>query len=111
MHRATRPLASRIEKSHLNPGEADARLALRAAGQRSPRRCNAGEHFAAECAEVRIGEPFWPKNAGLPGMTDVKVIRGEKWLSDRITMAVCDEEAEAPTLDSLLKAGRGGGPS
>jgi hypothetical protein len=60
------------------------------------------EHFAAEFTEVYIGEPLWPK-AGLPGKTDAKVIRAEKWLSDRITMVVCDAEAEAPTLDWLLE--------
>lgn len=60
------------------------------------------EHFTAECAEVLIGAPFWPK-AGVPSMSDADVSLAEKWLSDRVTMLVCDAEAEAPTLDWLLE--------
>jgi twinkle protein len=59
------------------------------------------EHFVAECAEVHMNRPFWPKD-GIEGMTDEEVVRAEKWLANRVTMMVCDAEDEAPTLDWIL---------
>jgi twinkle protein len=60
------------------------------------------QHFAAECAEVYLGKPFWAKG-DITAMTDDEVVRAEKWLSGRIIMIVCDAEGEAPTLDWLLE--------
>ena len=60
------------------------------------------EQFAAECAEVFLGKPFWPK-VGIDGMTDAEVLHAERWLANRVTMLVCDAEDEAPTLDWILE--------
>ena len=60
------------------------------------------EHFIAECAEVLIGKPFWAK-AGSPPMSDADIAEAEIWLGRRITMLVCDAEAELPTLDWLIE--------
>jgi twinkle protein len=67
------------------------------------------EQFAAECAEVLLGKPFWPKtgpNGPIPGMDDGEVAQAERWLSSRVTMLVCDAEDEAPTLDWILERAR-----
>jgi twinkle protein len=63
------------------------------------------EQFAAECAEVFIGKPFWPKG-GIEGMTDAEVLAAEAWIKDRVTMLVCDAEDEAPTLEWILERAR-----
>jgi twinkle protein len=60
------------------------------------------EHFAAQCAEVYLGKPFWPKG-GLPAMTDDEVVKAEWWLSSRMVLLVCDAASMMPTLDWLLE--------
>jgi twinkle protein len=60
------------------------------------------ETFAAECAEVYLGKPFWPKGS-VAGMTDAEVADAEMWLKDRMTMIVSDAEDESPTLDWILE--------
>ena len=63
------------------------------------------EHFAAECAEVRSGKPFWPVT-GIPSMSDEEIDQAEYWLADRLTMIVCDAEDQAPTVDWVLEHAR-----
>jgi twinkle protein len=63
------------------------------------------EHFAAQCAEVFVGKPFYP-NPAMECMTDVEIADAEMWLSDRITMLVCDAEDDAPALDWVLERAR-----
>lgn len=63
------------------------------------------EQFAAECAEVWSGKPFWPIPP-LPSMTDDEIRDAEIWLSSRVTMLVCDAEDEAPTIDWVLERAR-----
>ena len=63
------------------------------------------EHFAAQCAEVYLGKPFWP-TPGYDSMTDPEIVEAGRWLGDRITMLVCDSEDEAPTMDWLLERAR-----
>ncbi len=59
------------------------------------------EQFAAECAEVWCGKPFWPSGK-LPSMTDEEIQDAEVWLGSRVTMLVCDAEDQAPTIDWVL---------
>jgi twinkle protein len=60
------------------------------------------EQFAANCAEVLIGKPFWP-TAGYEQMTLEEVGRAGAWLQDRVSLLVCDSEDEAPTLDWIFE--------
>lgn len=62
------------------------------------------EQFAAECAEAYIGKPFYELER-VPGMTDEDIREAERFLSDKITMLVCDTEEVAPSLDWLLERG------
>jgi twinkle protein len=69
------------------------------------------EQFAAECAQVFAGRPFWPIPArgghpAMAGMTDDEIADAEAWLADRIVMMVCDAEDQAPTLDWILERAR-----
>ncbi len=62
------------------------------------------EQFAAACAEVFIGKPFYPKrDPGWQAMDDAEIAHAERWLESRMIMVVCDAEAETPTLDWLLE--------
>lgn len=54
------------------------------------------EYFAAECAQILKGKPFW--NA----MSDDEISQAELWLRDRIIMQVCDAQDSSPTVDWLL---------
>jgi twinkle protein len=63
------------------------------------------EQFAAECAEVWSGKPFWPVH-GVPSMSEGEICDAETWLGERITMLVCDAEEEAPTVDWILDHAR-----
>jgi twinkle protein len=63
------------------------------------------EHFAAECAEVYSGKPFWP-SPGIDSMTEIEIAEAETWLGNRITMLVCDAEEDAPTLDWIIERAR-----
>lgn len=63
------------------------------------------EQFAASCAEVYLGMPFWP-TTGYPSMGPAEIADAERWLSDRITMLVCDAEDQAPTVDWILERAR-----
>ena len=63
------------------------------------------EHFAAQCAEVYGGKPFWPTQ-GYPSMSDEDIAEAELWLGNRVTMMVCDSEDDAPTLEWLLERAR-----
>lgn len=62
------------------------------------------EQFVAECAEVRSGRVFWPV-ANYTQMSDDDLDEAEDWLSDKVTMIVCDTEKQAPTLDWLIERG------
>ena len=66
------------------------------------------EQFAADCAEVLAGKPFWPtKGAGVgESMTEAEIADAGAWLDGRVTMMVCDSEDEAPTVDWLLEMAR-----
>ena len=62
------------------------------------------EQFAASCAEVFIGKPFYPRrNSAWPTMDESEIVLAEKWLADHMTMLVCDAEGQAPTMDWLLE--------
>jgi len=61
------------------------------------------EQFAAECAEVFVGKPFYRGGGGLDPMTDDEVAHAETWLHDHITMLVCDAEGNPPTIDWVLE--------
>ncbi|WP_158920684.1 toprim domain-containing protein [Acidisphaera sp. S103] len=50
------------------------------------------EHFAAQCAEVYVDKPFWPRG-GIPTMTDNDIIKAEQWLASRVVLLVCDAAA------------------
>jgi twinkle protein len=63
------------------------------------------EQFAAQCAEVYVGRPFY-RERDRAAMTDEEVQEAEAWLSDRVTMLVCDAEDQAPTLDWILERAR-----
>ncbi len=63
------------------------------------------ELFAAECAEVWAGKPFYPV-PGVARMTDDDVDGAERFLSDRVTLLVCDSEDEAPTLEWIIEHAR-----
>lgn len=63
------------------------------------------EQFAASCAEVYCGKPFWP-TPGVPSMTDPEIADAEAWLANRMTMIVCDAEDQAPTLDWIIERAR-----
>lgn len=63
------------------------------------------EQFAAECAEVWTGKPFYP-TPGLQSMSDDEIREAETWLADRVTMLVCDAEDQAPTIDWVLEHAR-----
>lgn len=63
------------------------------------------EQFAAECAEVRMGKPFWDR-PGIPGMSDAEVAEAGAWLGEHITMLVSDAEDDAPTLEWILDRAR-----
>jgi len=63
------------------------------------------EQFAAECAEVWSGKPFYPTGS-IPSMSDAEIREAGQWLGDRITMLVCDAEDAAPTLDWILEHAR-----
>lgn len=60
------------------------------------------EQFAAECAEAWIRKPFYP-TPGVECMTDYDIEQAEAFLSDRMTMLVCDAENHAPTMDWILE--------
>jgi twinkle protein len=60
------------------------------------------EHFAAECAEVLVGKPFWPVD-GIQSMTPDEIGNAGFWFSSRMTMMVCDSETQAPTMSWLLE--------
>jgi len=60
------------------------------------------EYFAAECAEVYSGKPFWSV-PGIDTMTDAEIADAGDWLNGRVTMMVCDAEDEAPTMDWVLE--------
>lgn len=62
------------------------------------------EQFAASCAEVFIGKPFYQRRgSGWQTMDDNEIAMAEQWLGDRMTMLVCDAEGQAPTMDWLLE--------
>jgi len=62
------------------------------------------EQFAASCAEVFVGKPFYPRrDSGWQTMDDAEIGMAEEWLADRMTMVVCDAEGQAPTMDWLLE--------
>ena len=63
------------------------------------------EQFAAECAEVWSGKPFWPV-PGMLSMSDAEIQDAERWLGERVTMLVCDAEDQAPTIDWVLERAR-----
>lgn len=63
------------------------------------------ELFAAECAEVWSGKPFWPVT-GFASMTDDEISEAEDWLGSRLTMLVCDAEDQAPTVDWIIEHAR-----
>lgn len=63
------------------------------------------ESFAAECAEVLVGRPFWPR-ADRAHMTDEELGKAEAWLSDRVHMLEVDGEDEPPSLDWMLERAR-----
>jgi twinkle protein len=63
------------------------------------------EQFAASCAEVYVGQPFYPDHERR-GMSDAEIADAEAWLADRITMLVCDAEDQAPTVDWILERAR-----
>lgn len=63
------------------------------------------EQFAAQCAEVYVGRPFY-RDRGIAAMNDDEIAEAEDWLSDRVVMLVCDAEDQAPTLEWLLDRGR-----
>lgn len=60
------------------------------------------EQFAAECAEVWSGKPFWPFPP-IQSMTDGDIQDAEAWLGNRITMLVCDAMDQAPTLPWIME--------
>lgn len=62
------------------------------------------EQFAASCAEVFVGKPFYQRrDSGWQTMDDSEIAMAEQWLGDRMTMLVCDAEGQAPTMDWLLE--------
>ena len=63
------------------------------------------ESFVAECAEVYTGKSFYPRD-DVPTMTELEVAEAGEWLSDKVTMLVCDSEDQAPTLDWILERAR-----
>lgn len=63
------------------------------------------EQFAASCAEVYWGKPFWPV-ANVPSLTDPEIAEAEVWLSRRIAFLVSDAEDESPTLPWILERAR-----
>lgn len=65
------------------------------------------EQFAADCAEVLMGKPFWPvRDNPVETMSENDIDIAGRWLEKRMTMLVCDSENEAPTLDWLLDKAR-----
>jgi len=58
------------------------------------------EQFAADCAEVLIGKPFWMADG--KRMDEDETRRAGQWLETKMAMLVADSEEEAPTLDWLL---------
>lgn len=63
------------------------------------------EQFASECAEVYSGKPFYEMDR-IPSMTNSDIAEAEAFLSDKVTLLVCDAETDAPTLDWLLERAR-----
>jgi twinkle protein len=63
------------------------------------------EQFVAECAEVYCDKPFWPSKEK-ECMSEADIQDAEAWLSNRVTMLVCDSEDEAPTPDWILERAR-----
>jgi twinkle protein len=63
------------------------------------------EQFAADCAEVLVGKPFWPV-LGMDSMSLDEIGKSGSWLEKRLTMMVCDSEEEAPNMDWLLSRAR-----
>ncbi len=62
------------------------------------------ELFAASVAECFIGKQFYPRrDTGVQTMDDGEIALAEQWLSDRMTMLVCDAEGQAPTIEWLLE--------
>lgn len=69
------------------------------------------QEFIAQCAEAYMGKPFWPVVSKVTGkrvesMTDAEIDEAEAFLSNRVTMLVCDAEGEPPTLEWLLERAR-----
>lgn len=65
------------------------------------------EQFAAQCAEVWVGAPFYREGqGGWSPMSDNELAAAEEWLSTRVTLLVCDAEDQAPTLDWLIDRAR-----
>lgn len=60
------------------------------------------EHFAAQCAEVYCGKPFYPDRE-FESMSIEEITEAEIWLSDRVTMLVCDAADQAPTLEWIIE--------
>ena len=63
------------------------------------------EQFAAECAEVYSGKPFYP-TPGVDSMTETEIGEAGDWLSGKVTMLVCDAEDQAPTLEWIMERAR-----
>lgn len=63
------------------------------------------EQFASECAEAYCGKPFYEMDR-VPSMTNADIAEAEAFLSDKVTLLVCDAEGDAPTLDWLLERAR-----
>lgn len=60
------------------------------------------EQFVAECAEVKVRRPFYPK-PGLTSMSQDEILDVERWFASRLVMLVCDAETDAPTVDWLIE--------
>lgn len=63
------------------------------------------EEFVAQCAEAYSEKPFHPI-AGVASMTVEDINEAGAFMSDRITMLVCDAEDQAPTMEWLLERAR-----
>lgn len=63
------------------------------------------EQFAAECAAVWVGKPFWPI-AESKSMSPEEIEAAGDWLENHVVMMACDSEDVAPTLDWILDLAR-----
>jgi twinkle protein len=63
------------------------------------------EQFAATCAEVLMGKPFWPTRTQ-EGMPDHDITFAENWLRNRVSFLASDAQEIVPTLDWLLECAR-----